>query len=206
MLEVKKWFPTLFLVKFLVSPKKNKKTKFLHFSSLKVFFYYLFFFIFFIGFLTVSKSVFYSPETLRGLPPLAPFWCFLSGGEGGTIGLLSNRDGDVEGEGAGRFSKGDRDGLGRLSISDGGVVERGVPGPRPFRNFSWILWDAGDVEEDLRGADDGEEDEEEKEREELAVGDEELTLMCAPSDLLKHGIFSRLTTGKDTLENNRLCI
>ncbi len=93
------------------------------------------------------------------------------------------------------------DGLGRLSISEGGVVERGVTGPPPFRNFSWFLRDAGDVK-DLRGAEGGEEDVEEKEREEPGVGDVELTLMCAPSDRLKHGIFSRLTTGKDTLEKD----
>lgn len=130
---------------------------------------------------------------------------------GGANSLLSNRDGDVEvggflscedGEGAGRFSIGDREGLGRPSVSDGGVVERGVTGPRPFGSLSWLLCDAGDAKEDLREAEEGEEDEEEDEeeaREEPGVGDAELTLMCAPSDLLRHGIFSRLTTGKDTL-------
>lgn len=48
-------------------------------------------------------------------------------------GLLSCEDGDA----VSRLSKGeDCDGLGRLSVSNGGVVERGVMIPRPFTSFS----------------------------------------------------------------------
>lgn len=169
------------------------------------------FFILISSLLLKVKKRINPPDTLLFLTPLAPFWCFLSGVEGGVNSLLSNTDGDVEvggflsseeGEAAGRFSIGDRKGLGRLSFSEGGVVERGVTGPRPFRSFSWFLWDAGDAKPDLREAEEGEEDEEQDEeeaREEPGVGDTESTLMCALSDLLRHGIFSRLTTGTDTL-------
>ena len=111
------------------------------------------------------------PDTLLFRVPFVPFWCFLSRGEGGALGLLSNEDGEgealgllsnedgegdalgllswAEGEGVGRLSSGEREGLRRPSGAEGGVVERGVAGPRPFTNFSWGLWEASD---DLREA------------------------------------------------------
>lgn len=118
-------------------------------------------------------------------------------------GLLSCEDGDA----VSRLSKGDDcDGLGRLSVSNGGVVERGVMIPRPFTSFSWFLHDAGDVRVDFREEEDGEEDAEDEEgtdSDDPAADGVELTLICAPSERLKQGIFSRLTTGKDTLQKGR---
>lgn len=103
-----------------------------------------------------------------------------------------------------RLSKGDScDGLGRLSVNNGGVEERGVMLPRPFTSFSWFLQGAGDARVDFREEEDGEkdaEDEEGIETDDPAVDGVELTLICAPSERLKQGIFSRLTTGKDTLQ------
>lgn len=115
-------------------------------------------------------------------------------------GLLSCEEGDA----VSRLSRGDdRDGLGRLSVNKGGVVEGGVMVPRPFTSFSGFLQDAGDARVDFREDEDGEkdaEDEEGIERDDPAVDGVELTLICAPSERLKQGIFSRLTTGKDTLQ------
>lgn len=98
-----------------------------------------------------------------------------------------------EGEGVdeGRLSSGERAGLGRPSREDGDVDERGVDGPlvpRPFMSFSLDRWAAG-------GARDG------GLREEGEGEEEEVRRMCdAESARLRHGIFSRLTTGRDTLE------
>lgn len=76
------------------------------------------------------------------------------------------------------------------------MVERGVDGPlvlRPFMSFSLDRWEAGGVRDaGLREEGEGEEEEEEVRR------------TCdAESVRLRHGIFSRLTTGRDTLERER---
>lgn len=87
---------------------------------------------------------------------------------------------------AGRLSRGDRAGLGRPSTDDGEVLERGVGGPPlplPFKSFSDERWDEGEARElDLwtDGAD-----------ELRRTWDAELVR-------LRQGIFSRLTTGRDT--------
>lgn len=87
----------------------------------------------------------FSPETLL-LLLFAPFTFFRSGGEGDAPGLLSTDDGEgdaagllscEDGDAVSRLSKGDDwDGLGRLSVSRGDVVEPGVKVPRPFTSFS----------------------------------------------------------------------
>lgn len=71
------------------------------------------------------------------------------------------------------------------------MVGRGVDGPlvpRPFTSFSLDRWEAGGVRDGgLREEGEGEEEEEEERR------------RCdAESPRLRHGIFSRLTTGRDT--------
>lgn len=88
---------------------------------------------------------------------------------------------------AGRLSRGERAGLGRPSTDDGEVLERGVEGPPllplPFRSFSDERCDEGGVRE-LDLCTDG--------AEELRrTWDTELVR-------LRQGIFSRLTTGRDT--------
>lgn len=118
-------------------------------------------------------------------------------GEGDAAGLLSCEDGDA----ASRLSEGDDcAGLDRLSADNRGVVEGGVTVPRPFTSFSRFLQDAGDVRVDFRGEEDGEKDIEDEGRDDPVVDGVELTLICAPSEQLKQGIFSRLTTGRDTLQ------
>lgn len=91
----------------------------------------------------------------------------------------------------GRLSSGERAGLGRPSREDGDTVERGVDGPlvpRPFTSFSPDRWEAGEVRD--RGL-----------REEGEGEVEEVRRTCeAESARLRHGIFSKLTTGRDTLE------
>lgn len=77
----------------------------------------------------------------------------------------------------GRLSSGERAGLGRLSREDGGVD--GPPVPRPFVSFSLERWEPG-------GARDGGLREEGEEEE--------------GARRLRQGIFSRLTTGRETLE------
>lgn len=104
-----------------------------------------------------------------------------------------------EGDGEGFLSSGERAGLGRLSREDGDVVERGVDGPlplRPFVSFSLDRWVAGWARDGgLR--EEGDEEEEEEEEEEVEV---EVRRTCdAELARLRHGIFSRLTTGRDTL-------
>lgn len=136
---------------------------------------------------------------------LVPFWCFFSKGdvnndegkatdrwegEGEGEGFLSSGEGEVVDDG--RLSSGERAGLGHLSSEDGGVVEWGVDGPlvlRPFMSFSLERWEPGAVRDGgLR--EEGEEEEEE----------EEVRCTCdAESALLRQGIFSKLTTGSDTL-------
>lgn len=71
------------------------------------------------------------------------------------------------------------------------MVERGVDGPlvpRPFTSFSLDRWEPGGVRDGgLREEGDGEEEEEAVRR------------TCdAESARLRQGIFSRLTTGRDT--------
>lgn len=93
-----------------------------------------------------------------------------------------------------RLSRGERAGLGRLSRDEGDVVERAMDGPltlllllpRPLSSFSLPeRWEEGGVR------DEGLRDE----------GDEEERRTCdAESERLRHGIFSRLTTGRDTLD------
>lgn len=56
-----------------------------------------------------------------------------------------------------------------------------------------------DLREDEAGEKEAE-GEEGIERDDPAVDGVELTLICAPSERLKQGIFSRLTTGKDKLQ------
>lgn len=87
---------------------------------------------------------------------------------------------------AGRLSRGERAGLGRPSIDDGEVPERGVGGPPlplPFRSFSDERWD-----------------EERAREEDLWTGGAEELRRTWGAELVrfKHGIFSRLTTGRDT--------
>lgn len=105
-------------------------------------------------------------------------------------GFLSMREG--EGVNDGLLSRGDRAGLGLPSWEDGGVTERGVEGPllaRPFVSFSPDRWEAGGVKQG--GLREGDEDD----------GEFELRRTWdAESPLLRQGIFSRLTTGSDTLE------
>lgn len=77
-------------------------------------------------------------------------------------------------------------------------MERGVDGPlvlRPFVSFSLDRWEAeGARDGGLREEGEGEEEEEE----------EELRRTCEPgSARLRHGIFSRLTTGRDTLKGDK---
>lgn len=94
----------------------------------------------------------------------------------------------------GRLSSGERAGLGRLSREeDGDAVGRGVDGPllpRPFVSFSLDRWEAGGVRDGgLREEGEGAEEE----------AEEEVRRTCdAESVRLRHGIFSRLTTGRDT--------
>lgn len=107
-----------------------------------------------------------------------------------------------EGDGEGFLSSGERAGLGRLSREDGDVVERGVDGAlplRPFVSFSLDRWVAG-------GARDGglrEEGDEEEEEEEVEVEEEVRRTCDAELARLRHGIFSRLTTGRDTLQREK---
>lgn len=107
-------------------------------------------------------------------------------------GFLSSGKG--EGVGADFLSKGEREGLGRPSREDGDAAERGVEGsptPRPFVSFSMDRWEAEGVK-DGGLSEEGEEEEEEVRR------------TCdAESARLRHGIFSRLTTGRDTLDRKR---
>lgn len=131
---------------------------------------------------------------------LVPFCCFFSKGEsdgnggradlweGESEGFLSIGEGDAV-DGA-RLSRGDRAGLGRLSREDGGVTE--PPPPRPLVSFSPERWEAGGAkEEDLSGESVDEDEEEE---------DEELRRTCdIESARFRQGIFSKLTTGNDTL-------
>ncbi|KAI5094267.1 hypothetical protein C0J45_15991 [Silurus meridionalis] len=132
--------------------------------------------------------------------------CFRSGGDVETLGPLSAEDGEgnvagllscTDGDAASHLSSGDDcDGLGLLSVSNGGVVEQDDMVPRPFTCFSWFLQDAGDARVDFSD-EEGEkdvEDEEEIESDDPAMDAVELTLICAASDRLKHGIFSKLTT------------
>lgn len=105
----------------------------------------------------------------------------------------------VEGDGEGFLSSGERAGLGRLSREDGDVVERGVDGPlplllplRPFVSFSLDRWVAGGARDGGLREEGDEEEEEEEEVEVRRTCDAELAR-------LRHGIFSRLTTGRDTL-------
>lgn len=89
----------------------------------------------------------------------------------------------------GRLSRGERAGLGRPSRDDGDVVERGVDGPlppRPFTSFSLDRCEAGGVwDGGLSEEGDG--------------AEEEVRRTCdVESARLRHGIFSRLTTGRDT--------
>jgi len=70
-------------------------------------------------------------------------------------------------------------------------MESGVDGPllpRPLASFSLERWEAGGVrEEGLR-----------------VEGEEEVRRTCdAESARLRQGIFSRLTTGSDTLEKSK---
>lgn len=78
-------------------------------------------------------------------------------------------------------------------------MERGVEGPlalRPLVSFSLDRWEAEGVRDGLREEGEGEEEEDEEE--------EELRRTCEPgSARLRHGIFSRLTTGRDTLEGEK---
>lgn len=56
---------------------------------------------------------------------------------------------------------------------------------------------------DFREEEDGEKDAEDEDwtgRDDPTVDGVELTLICAPSERLKQGIFSRLTTGKEKLQ------
>lgn len=138
---------------------------------------------------------------------LVPFCCFFSKGEsdgndgratdlweGEREGFLSIGEGDAV-DGA-RLSRGDRAGLGRLSREEGGVMERGVGGPpllpRPLVSLSPERWEAGGAKEaDLSGESVDEDEEEE---------DEELRRTCdIESARFRQGIFSKLTTGNDTL-------
>lgn len=99
----------------------------------------------------------------------------------------------MEGEGVdgGRRSSGERAGLGRPSREDGDVVERGVDGPlvpRPSVSFSLDRWEAGGVRDGGL-------------REE---GEEEVMRTCdAEPARLRQGIFSRLTTGRETLKRGK---
>lgn len=139
---------------------------------------------------------------------LAPFWFFLSrGDDDDDDGRAPDRlegegDGESfrsswEGEGVddGRLSSGERAGLGHPSREDGDVVGRGVDGPlvpRPFVSFSLERWEAGEGSDGcLRGEEEGEE--------------ELRRTSDAESARLRQGIFSRLTTGSDTLERRRYC-
>lgn len=91
----------------------------------------------------------------------------------------------------GRLSSGERAGLGRPSREDGDVVERGVDGPlapRPLTSFSLDRWEFGGVRDRGLREEGDEEDEEEDERRTCE----------AESARLRQGIFSRLTTGRDT--------
>lgn len=86
----------------------------------------------------------------------------------------------------GRLSRGERAGLGRPSTEEREGLERGACGPAlplPFRSFSEERWDKAEVrEEDL-----------------WPDGEEELMRMFdAELVRLRQGIFSRLTTGRDT--------
>lgn len=152
---------------------------------------------------TLPESLFCDLEGV-----LVPFWCFLSKGEADDTSRVPDRcEGEGDGEGLrssgegegvddGRLSRGERAGLGRPSREDGDVVvERGVDGPlvpRPFVSFSLDRWEDGGVRD--RGLrEEGEEEEEEEE------DDDEVRRTCdAESARLRHGIFSRLTTGRDT--------
>ena len=75
-------------------------------------------------------------------------------------------------------------------------MERGVDGPllpRPLVSFSPERWEVGGVREDVLSGDGAEADEEEVRR------------RCdAESARLRQGIFSRLTTGSDTLQKSRV--
>lgn len=64
--------------------------------------------------------------------------------------------------------------------------------PRPFMSFSLERWEPGGVRDGgLRGEVEGEEE-------------EEVRRMCdAESARLRQGIFSKLTTGRDTLERKK---
>lgn len=72
-------------------------------------------------------------------------------------------------------------------------MERGVEGPpltRPLTSFSLERWEAGGAKEDDFSGESVDEDEEE----------EELRRTCdAESARFRQGIFSKLTTGNDTL-------
>lgn len=128
---------------------------------------------------------------------MVPFCCFLSGvedeDEGKALHLCDGegegfRSSWAEGEGAeaGRLSRGERAGLGRPSAGDGEVLERGVGGPPlplPFRSFSDERWGEGDVREPGLWRD---------------GADEPRRTWDAEVVRLRQGIFSRLTTGRDT--------
>lgn len=107
--------------------------------------------------------------------------------------FLSSAEGD--GVDDARLSNGERAGLGRLSKEDGGVTERDVSSPllpRPLVSFSPECWDAGGVKEDLC--------------EERLEDEEERRTCDAESARFKQGIFSRLTTGSDTLQGGKTSV
>lgn len=131
---------------------------------------------------------------------MVPFWCLFSSGADRGAPARGEGEGDWEafrswgeGEGvdAGFLSRGDRAGLGHPFREDGDVVERGVDASaltRPFSSFSPERWDG-------EGAKDGGLREE---------GEEVLRRRWgAESDCFRQGIFSRLTTGRDTLKRTR---
>lgn len=78
------------------------------------------------------------------------------------------------------------------SREDGEAVARGAhgpPAPRPFTSFSLDRWEAGGVREGVRRGE----------------GEEMVRRTCdAASARLRQGIFSRLTTGRDTLQRGRV--
>lgn len=113
-------------------------------------------------------------------------------GEGDGEGFRSSREG--EGVDDSRLSSGERAGLGRPSREDGEAVERGVDAPlvpRPFMSLSLDRWEAGGMRDGGLREEAGEEEEEVR-----CTCDVELAR-------LRQGIFSRLTTGRDTLQRGK---
>lgn len=132
---------------------------------------------------------------------MVPFWCLLSGGApvlwegaGDCEAFLSWGEG--EGVDAALLSSGDCAGLGRPFRADGDAAGRGAedasaaPPPRPFSSFSPERWDGGGGAEDGGLREEG--------------GAAAAGRACeAESDWLRQDIFSRLTTGRDTLRRKR---